>query len=147
MGEFLTMTIPKTVGLAVLLSILTSSVAVAQSPVVAQWKTYVLESCGKEIKRSCKGVVAGDGRLLACLYSREKSLSAGCKTAVAAARDRLAKSYAALADAQRVCEPDAKRLCNGVVAGDGNLTDCLARARARVSRACNAVLDEALMRP
>jgi hypothetical protein len=132
---------------ALLLSVLTSSASVAQSPVVAQWKTYVLESCGKELNRFCKSVAAGDGRLLACLYAREKSLSAGCKTAVSAARERLARSYAAMTEAQRVCEPDAKRLCSGVVAGGGNLTDCLARARARVSRTCNAVLDEALMRP
>jgi hypothetical protein len=115
--------------------------------VVAQWKTYVLESCGKEIKRSCKSVVAGDGRLLACLYSREKHLSAGCKTAVAAALDRLKRSYAALSEAQRICERDAKRLCSGMVAGDGNLIGCLAKARARVSPACNSTLDEALMRP
>jgi hypothetical protein len=142
------MTVSKSFAVAAfLLSVLTSSAAVAQSPVVAQWKTYVLDSCGKEIKRSCKGVVAGDGRLLACLYAREKSLSAGCKTAVSAARDRLKRSYAALTEAQRICEPDARRLCSGMVAGDGNLTDCLAKARARVSRACNAVLDEALMRP
>ena len=58
---------------ALLFSVLTPGASVAQSPVVAQWKAYVLESCGKEINRSCKGVAAGDGRLLACLYSRERS--------------------------------------------------------------------------
>lgn len=132
---------------ALLFSVLTPGASVAQSPVVAQWKVYILESCGKEIKRSCKGVAGGDGRLLACLYSREKSLSAKCKTAVSSALARLNQSYAALADAQRICEPDARRFCNGMVAGNGNLIGCLARARARVSPACNAVLDEALIRP
>ena len=142
------MTVPKSVVVAaLLLSVLTSSASLAQSPVVAQWQAYILQSCGKEIKRSCKGVAAGDGRLLACLYAREKSLSAGCKTAVSAALDRLNRSYAALSEAQRICAPDARRFCNGMTAGDGHLTDCLARARARVSHACNAVLDEALMRP
>ena len=142
------MTTPKSVAAAALLiSVLTSSAAVAQSPVVAQWKVYVLESCKKEVSRSCKSVVAGDGRLLACLYAREKSLSAGCRTAVSAAMERLNRSYAAAAEAQRTCEPDAKRLCTGMVTGGGNVVDCLARARGRVSRACNAVLDEALMRP
>jgi len=141
------MTASKAVFAALLLSVLTSSASFAQSPVVAQWKSYVLDSCGKEIKRSCKSVVAGDGRLLACLYARDKSLSGGCRTAVASARERLARSYAAAVEAQRVCEPDAKRLCAGMVPGGGNLTDCLAKARTRVSRACNAVLDEALMRP
>ena len=130
-----------------LLSVLSPSAAVAQSPVVAQWKAYVLESCGKEINRLCKGVAAGDGRLLACLYARDKSLSPKCKPAVSAALQRLQASYAALADAQRICEADAKRLCYGMVPGDGNLIGCLAKARSRVSHACNAVLDEALMRP
>jgi hypothetical protein len=144
----LTMIVRKPVVVAALLfSVLTSSASVAQSPVVAQWSAYVLESCGKEIKRSCKGVAGGDGRILACLYAREKSLSAGCRTAVKAALDRLNRSYTAASEAQRTCEPDAKRLCSGMVAGDGNLIGCLAKARARVSRACNAVLDEALMRP
>lgn len=132
---------------ALLFSVLTPNASVAQSPVVAEWKAYVLGNCGKEIKRSCKGVVAGDGRLLACLYSRERSLSAGCRTAVSAALDRLNRSYSALSEAQRTCERDAKRFCSGMVAGDGNLIGCLAKARARVSHACNAVLDEALMRP
>ena len=129
------------------ISVLTSSASLAQSPVVAQWKVYVLESCKKEVNRYCKKVVAGDGRLLSCLYAREKSLAPGCKTAVSAALERLNRSYIALHDAQRICEPDAKRLCAGVVTGGGNVADCLARARGRVSRACNTVLDEALMRP
>ena len=138
----------KSVVAAILLAcVLTSNASFAQSPVVAQWKVYILESCGKEIKRSCKGVAGGDGRLLACLYAREKSLSATCKTAVSSALARLNKSYAALSEAQRTCERDAKRFCGGMVAGDGNLIGCLAKARARVSPACNAVLDEALIRP
>ncbi len=142
------MTASKLVVLAALLfPVLAPNASVAQSPVVAQWKAYVLESCGKEIKRSCKTVAAGDGRLLACLHSREKSLSAKCKPAVSAALDRLKRSYAAFAEAQRICEPDAKRLCSGMVAGDGNLIGCLAKARARVSQACNSILDDALMRP
>ena len=128
------MTASKSLVLAALLfSVLTPEASVAQSPVVAQWKAYVLQSCGKEIKRSCKGVAAGDGRLLACLYSREKSLSAGCRTAVSAMLDRLNRSYAALSEAQRLCEPDVKRFCNGMVAGDGNLVGCLAKARSRVA--------------
>ena len=118
------------------ISVLTSSASLAQSPVVAQWKVYVLESCKKEVNRYCKKVVAGDGRLLACLYAREKSLAPGCKTAVSAALERLNRSYIALHDAQRICEPDAKRLCAGVVTGGGNVADCLAKARARVSRGC-----------
>src|SRR5436190_17364600 len=113
------MTASKLVVLAALLfPVLAPNASVAQSPVVAEWKAYVLQSCGKEIKRSCKGVAAGDGRLLACLYAREKSLSAKCKPAVSAALERLNRSYAALSEAPRICERDAKRFCSGMVAGD-----------------------------
>jgi hypothetical protein len=140
------MTILKSMAAAALFWILTSGVCLAQSPEFTQWKVYFLESCGKEVKRYCKKVAAGDGRLLACVHARQKSLSAGCKTAVAAALDRLNRAYAARSEAQRICEPDVRRLCSGVVPGGGNLVDCLARARGRVSRACNAVLDEALVR-
>jgi hypothetical protein len=137
----------KVLAVAALFCALVPGASVAQSPVVAQWKIYVLESCKKEVNRYCKTVVAGDGRLLACLYAREKSLAPNCKTAVSAALERLNRSYVALHEAQRICEPDARRLCTGMTVGDGNIADCLTRARARVSRACNAVLYEALMRP
>jgi hypothetical protein len=132
---------------AFLFSVLAPSASVAQSPVVAQWKVYILESCGKEIKRHCKGVAGGDGRLLSCLHSREKSLAPKCKTAVASALARLKQSYAAMTEAQRICEPDARRLCAGMLIGDGNVIGCLAKARHRVAPACNAILDEALIRP
>jgi len=121
--------------------------AAAQSPELAQWKAYVGDNCRKELKKFCKGVPGGDNRLIACLYSHEKALSPKCGTAVMASLDRLNKSITALANAQRVCEADAKRLCNGMLAGDGNLIGCLAKARNSVSPACNATLDEALMRP
>jgi hypothetical protein len=141
------MTVAKSLVVAAWFCVLTSSVALAQSPEVTQWKVYVVESCKKEINRSCKSVAAGDGRLLACLHAREKSLSAGCKTAVSAALDRLRRAYAARSEAQRICERDARQYCAGTVAGGGNLVDCLVKARARVSRACIAILDEALLRP
>lgn len=121
--------------------------ASAQSPELAQWKAYIGDRCKTELKKFCKSVPGGDGRLVACLYSHDKALSPKCGTAVMASLDRLNGAIKALADAQRICEPDAKRLCNGVIAGDGNLIGCLARARAKVSPACNATLDEALLRP
>lgn len=107
----------------------------------------VKQSCGKELKRQCKGVKEGRGRLLACLYAREDKLSAKCGEVVSASLVRLGEALGALANVRRVCERDALRLCNGVVAGNGNLIGCLTTARRSVSPECNATMDSAFLRP
>lgn len=121
--------------------------AIAQSPEIAQWQIYIRASCKSELSKFCRGIPGGQGQVLACLYAREKALSPKCGTAVMASLERLSTALGALADARRVCEADVKRFCNGVIAGDGNLIGCLAKARASVSPACNATLDTALFRP
>jgi hypothetical protein len=104
-------------------------------------------NCSKELKTICKGVPDGRGRVLACLYSRENKLSARCGETVAASLERLGEALGALANVRRVCGPDARRLCTGVVPGDGNLISCLTTGRRSVSSECNATLDSAFLRP
>lgn len=104
-------------------------------------------SCAKELKTLCKGVLDGRGRLLACLYSREDKLSPRCDQVVSGSLERLGEALGALANVQRVCAPDARRLCNGVVPGNGNLISCLTAGRRSVSAECNATLDSAFLRP
>jgi hypothetical protein len=112
-----------------------------------QWARYIQGHCGKELKQLCTGVRQGEGRILACLYAREDKLSARCGNAVMGSLERLGAALGALANVQRVCESDARRLCNGVMAGNGNLIGCLSQARASVSAQCNAMLDTAFLRP
>ena len=112
-----------------------------------QWQQVIRSNCGKELKAYCAGVPEGRGRLVACLYARENKLSAKCGEAVSASLERLGTALGALANVQRVCEPDARRLCNGMVAGNGNLVGCLTTAKRSVSAQCNATLDAAFLRP
>jgi hypothetical protein len=104
-------------------------------------------SCTKELKAQCKGVKDGRGRLLACLYAHENRLSARCGSVVMASLERLGVMLGALANVMRVCEADVKRVCHGVVAGEGNLIGCLAQSKQSVSAQCNATLDAAFLRP
>ena len=103
--------------------------------------------CGTEIKSQCEGVKEGGGRLLACLYAREGKLSADCGNVVAVSIERLGVVLGAFANVVRICEGDAKRVCNGVVAGNGNLVGCLSHMKQSVSAQCNATLDAAFLRP
>ena len=113
----------------------------------AEYAAAIKADCAKELKAQCKGVREGGGRILACLYSRDNKLGAKCAATVAASQERLAEALSALANVRRVCEADAKRLCSGVTPGDGNLIDCLSRARTAVSQSCNVTLDAAFLRP
>ena len=114
---------------------------------VAKWSAFIQGSCGKELKAYCAGVKQGQGRLLSCLYAREDKLSAKCGDAVMGSLDRLGVALGALANAKRICDADVRRLCNGVVSGNGNLVGCLATSRSAVSKDCNATLDAAFLRP
>lgn len=101
--------------------------------------------CATELTNLCSDVAGGEGRLLACLYSREDKLSERCAGSVMMSLERLGVALGALANVVRVCQPDALRLCHGKIAGDGNLVGCLASSRSLVSTQCNATLDAAFL--
>jgi hypothetical protein len=97
-------------------------------------------ACGKELRKQCSGgAVAGvqlglgTSSVLACFQKMQGKLPARC---------------AALANnVVRMCNADAGRVCQGVVAGpDGNIVGCLTMARHMVSSQCNAALDAAFLR-
>jgi hypothetical protein len=132
--------------LATIITVGLADVATAQDT-PEQYAAALKASCAKELKAQCRGVIEGRGRLLACLYSHQNKLSAGCGNIVNASLERLGLMLGALANVTRICDADAHRLCNGVEPGNGNLIDCLARARKSVSSQCNATLDAAFLRP
>ncbi len=113
----------------------------------ADYQKLMTQSCPKEIASYCKDVIAGDARLLACLYAREDKLSGPCMSSVLVSAGRLKLAISSLSDVQRVCAGDVSRLCPGVVAGNGNLLQCLNIAKGRVSQKCNAAIDGAFLRP
>lgn len=102
-------------------------------------------SCGTELSKFCKDVSGGEGRILACLYSHEDKLSDRCGTIVMSSLERLGFALGALTTVARVCQADAARLCNGMIAGNGNLLGCLSTAKSAVSPQCNASLDAATL--
>jgi hypothetical protein len=134
------------VALTLLLSAPAIDLAEAQDR-PGDYAAAIRADCAKEIKNQCKGVKEGGGRMLACLYSHDSKLTRKCAAIVAVSIVRLGDALDALASVRRACEPDARRLCSGVMPGDGNLVDCLSTARKAVSSTCNQTLDAAFLRP
>jgi hypothetical protein len=107
----------------------------AVAPDIAQAKgntAAAAMACGKQLKAQCIGVRVEGNNMLECLKKNEQNLSASC---VALANNVV-----------RRCDRDAARLCQGNVAGNGNIIECLTIAKRSVSSRCNAAIDAARLR-
>ncbi len=102
----------------------------------------VANGCQAEIESYCADVVPGQGRILACLYSRSDKLSGKCEYALYDAAVQLERRIAALTYVVNECSEDLERLCSEVRAGEGRLLTCLEKNAAQVSARCTGALAE-----
>lgn len=102
----------------------------------------VAKGCDKEIKTYCKDVVAGEGRVLACLYAYEDKLSGKCEYALYDAAVRLQRAITALAYVANECEADLQAFCSDIQPGGGRLLQCIENNDAKVSTRCKQAIKE-----
>jgi len=87
-------------------------------------------ACGKELQQQCSRVPVAANNMLECLQ-----------------KSQVSRRCAALAhNVVRMCDRDAVQLCQGVLAGQGNVLGCLTTAKGSVSPRCNAALNAAFIR-
>ncbi len=86
-------------------------------------------ACGADIKNFCKGVKAGQGRIVRCLWQHRAQLSDRCK---AQAQSDWEKAMQISAD----CAADAKKFCRGIIPGKGRIAACLLSHEAELTPAC-----------
>ena len=108
---------------------------------VAEAKTYTGAkgfgpSCKSDVKRLCKKVKAGKGRVKKCLRKKRKRLSKKC-TAFFKRADKARRANRVFA---KSCKKDIKRLCRKVKAGKGRLKKCLNRKNKKLSSNCRSYL-------
>jgi len=94
------------------------------------------KACNKELTTFCKGVVPGEGRVLACLYAFENKVSDQCNYAVYDAVLALEKAIADLKYAASECMVDLKKFCGNVKVGQGRGLACLQKNDKDVSQQC-----------
>jgi hypothetical protein len=56
--------------------------ALLLGPVSARAESDLVKYCSADIERLCKGIPAGDSRLMDCLKAHEKEMSVGCAQAL-----------------------------------------------------------------
>jgi Cysteine rich repeat len=104
------------------------------------------KACNKELTTFCKGVVPGEGRVLACLYAFEDKVSDQCAYAVYDAALALEKAIADLKYAANQCSADLQKYCANVKPGQGRGLACLQKNDKGVSQQCKDALKQTGMR-
>jgi hypothetical protein len=117
---------------------LTSGEARAAETIVDSLK----KACNKELTTFCKGVPAGEGRILACLYAFEDKVSDKCIYALYDAAAELEQAVAALKFAASQCKDDMQKFCADVKPGEGRGLACLQKNKKDVSQPCKDALKQ-----
>ena len=102
----------------------------------------VAKGCEKEISTYCKDVVPGEGRVLACLYAHEYSLSGQCDYALYDAAAQLERFVAALTYVANECDEDLDKYCANIAPGQGRLLDCLKKNKKKIQKRCKQALKD-----
>jgi len=120
-------------------AVLVATPARAAEPSLAD---SVKSACSQELSTFCKGVVPGEGRILACLYAFEDKVSDKCEYAVYDAANRLEQAATALKFAAAQCKDDLLKFCSNVQVGQGRALACLNKNEKDVSQGCKDALKQ-----
>jgi len=96
-----------------------------------------LESaCAKDIKKYCKTVTPGEGRMIYCMEAHEDKISAKCTFELGEAATSVQTAADALKDAVIACKAEINGVCGKVPPGQGRIAACLLSNKSTASAGC-----------
>jgi hypothetical protein len=129
--------------IAALALVATSTISLAQTIGYADAIGRLATGCGQDIAKNCAKVNLGNGRIQQCLSQNQAKVSGGCRATIAEVQRLLQLRAEARRVVIRVCDPDMRRLCQGVQPGDGNMLECMLKAQRSASQSCNQAITDA----
>jgi hypothetical protein len=96
-----------------------------------------LESaCAKDIKKYCKTVTPGEGRMIYCMQAHEDKISVKCTFELGEAATSVQTAADALKDAVIACKAEITGVCGKVLPGQGRIAACLLSGKSTASTGC-----------
>jgi hypothetical protein len=96
-----------------------------------------LESaCAKDIKKYCRTVTPGEGRMIYCMEAHEDKISAKCTFELGEAATSVQTAADALKDAVIACKAEINGVCGKVPPGQGRIAACLLSNKSTASAGC-----------
>ena len=139
----ITMRISAKLGLLPMLVILSVGSAHAQTNIgksILEKLTARIEklekSCARDIKKYCRTVTPGEGRMIYCLQAHEDKISAKCAFELGDASTSVQTSADALKDAVIACKAEINGVCGKILPGQGRIATCLIENKSAASTGC-----------
>jgi hypothetical protein len=96
-----------------------------------------LESaCAKDIKKYCKDVTPGEGRVIYCMQAHEDKISPQCTFELEDELTSVQNSLDDLKNAISACKAEITGICGKVVPGQGRIAACLLANKSTASKDC-----------
>src|SRR5689334_19201757 len=96
-----------------------------------------LESaCADDIKKYCKTVTPGEGRMIYCMQAHEDKISVKCTFELGEAATGVQTAADALKDAVIACKAEITGVCGKIVPGQGRIAACLVSNKSTASAGC-----------
>ena len=106
-------------------------------------KVAKLESaCARDIKRYCKTVTPGEGRLIYCMQAHEDKISVKCAFELGEAATSVQSSADALKDAVIACKAEITGVCGKTAPGQGRIAACLMANQSTASDSCKQAMQK-----
>ncbi|WP_093236073.1 cysteine rich repeat-containing protein [Sinorhizobium sp. NFACC03] len=103
--------------------------------------TMLANDCGSDIKKYCKGLNLGGGRIQTCLEQHTGKVSPTCTVTLANVIRSIGQRQAAQSSFATICKHDIAQYCKSVK-GEGNVLSCLNKAtRVNEGQCGQAIID------
>lgn len=93
-------------------------------------------ACAKDIRKYCRYVTPGEGRMVYCMQAHEDKISPQCVFELEEASTSVASTTNALRDAVVACKAEIAGVCGKTMPGQGRVAACLLANRSTASTGC-----------
>jgi hypothetical protein len=98
--------------------------------------TSLEKACAGDIKKYCKTVTPGEGRMIYCMQAHEDKISVKCAFELGEAATSVQTAADALKDAVIACKAEISGVCGKVPPGQGRIAACLMSNKSTASAGC-----------
>lgn len=96
-----------------------------------------LEStCANDIKKHCRDVTPGEGRIVYCMQAYEDKISPKCVFELEEAAASILTAAEALKDGVVACKAEINGMCGKIKPGEGRIATCLLENKSTASASC-----------
>jgi hypothetical protein len=93
-------------------------------------------SCANDIKKYCRTVTPGEGRMIYCMQAHEDKISVKCAFELEEAATNVQTTADALKDGVIACKAEINDVCGKIVPGQGRIAACLLANKSTASAGC-----------